>query len=161
MLKAKVKTLYCELLGESLKQQLIEKKIPQNEVSYYFDDDVRLISAPTISQILKGKRNLSLDTANALQETLGLPNVKSVFFPNLDFCELLIIQLTKLILSDGFSSTKQLFQVKEKDIQQNLSALADALYDFVPDFPEEESSYQIADSLAEWLIEFVVLVAQL
>lgn len=161
MLKAKVKTLYCELLGESLKQQLIEKKIPQNEVSYYFDDDVRLISAPTISQILKGKRNLSLDTADALQETLGLPNVKSVFFPNLDFCELLIIQLTKLILSDGFSSTKQLFQVKEKDIQQNLSALADALYDFVPDFPEEESSYQIADSLAEWLIEFVVLVAQL
>ena len=161
MLKAKVKTLYCELLGESLKQQLIEKKIPQNEVSYYFDDDVRLISAPTISQILKGKRNLSLDTADALQETLGLPNVKSVFFPNLDFCELLIIQLTKLILSDGFSSTKQLFQVKEKDIQQNLSALADALYDFVPDFPEEESSYQIADSLAEWLIDFVVLVAQL
>lgn len=161
MLKAKVKSLYCELLGESLKQQLIEKKIPQNEVSYYFDDDVRLISAPTVSQILKGKRNLSLDTADALQETLGLPNVKSVFFPNLDFCELLIIQLTKLILSDGFSSTKQLFQVKEKDIQQNLSALADALYDFVPDFPEEESSYQIADSLAEWLIEFVVLVAQL
>ncbi|MEY8434807.1 MULTISPECIES: helix-turn-helix domain-containing protein [Streptococcus] len=161
MLKAKVKTLYCESLGESIKQQLIEQEIPQNEVSYYFDDDIRLISAPAISQILKGKRNLSLDTADALQETLGLPNVKSVFFPNLDFCELLIIQLTKLILSDGFSSTKQLFQVKEKDIQQNLSALADALYDFVPDFPEEESSYQIADSLAEWLIEFVVLVAQL
>ncbi|QHF54103.1 MULTISPECIES: helix-turn-helix domain-containing protein [Streptococcus] len=161
MLKAKVKTLYCELLGESIKQQLIEQEIPQNEVSYYFDDDIRLISAPAISQILKGKRNITLDTVDALQETLGLPNVKSVFFPNLDFCELLIIQLTELILTSGFNSTKQLFQEKEKDIQQNLSTLATALYNFFPDFPEEETSYQIADSLSEWLIEFVTLVSQL
>lgn len=161
MLKAKVKTLYCELLGESLKQQLLEQKIPQNEVSYYFDDDVRLISAPTISQILKGKRNLSLYTADALQETLGLSNVKSVFFPNVDFCELLISQLTELILTDGSSSTKQLFQAKEKDIQHNRSTLATDLYNFFPDFPKEETSYQIVDSLAEWLIEFVALVAQL
>ena len=161
MLKAKVKILYCELLGESLKQQLIEQEIPQNEVAYYFDDDIRLISAPTISQILKGKRNISLDTVDALQETLELPNVKGVFFPNIDFCELLISQLTELLLTDGFSSTKELIQAKKKKIQQNLSALASALYDFFPDFPEEETSYQIADSLTEWLIEFVVLVAQL
>lgn len=161
MLKAKVKTLYCELLGESLKQQFIEKEILQNEVAYYFDDDIRLISAPAISQILKGKRNISLDTVDALQETLGLPNVKSVFFPNIDFCELLISQLTELLLTDGSSSTKQLFQIKEMDIQQNLSTLTTALYDYFPDFPEEETSYQIAESLTEWLIEFVALVAQL
>ena len=161
MLKAKVKTLYCELLGESLKQQLNEQEIPQNEVSYYFDDDVRLIPAPTISQILKGKRNTTLDTVEALQETLGLSTVKSVFLPSLNFCESLIILLTKLILTDGFISTRQLFKEREKDIQQNLSNLASALYDFIPDFPEEETSYQIADSLTEWLIEFVVLVAQL
>lgn len=161
MLKTKVKTLYCELLGESLKQQLVEQKIPQNEISYCFDDDVKLISAPTISQILKGKRNISIETLDALQETLELPSVKSVFFPNLDFSESLIIHLTELILTGGFSSTKQLFQEKEKDIQQNLSTLATALYNFFPDFPEEETSYQIADSLAEWLIEFVTLVSQL
>ena len=161
MLKAKVKTLYCELLGEAIRKQLLEQEIPQNEVSYYFDDDIRLISAPAISQILKGKRNITIDTVDALQETLGLTNVKSVFFPNLDFCELLISQLTELLLTDGFSSTKELIQAKKKNIQQNLSALASALYDFFPDFPEEETSYQIADSLTEWLIEFVVLVAQL
>ncbi|SUN51574.1 Uncharacterised protein [Streptococcus dysgalactiae subsp. dysgalactiae] len=161
MLKAKVKTLYCELLGEAIKQQLLEQEIPQNEVSYYFDDDIRLISAPAISQILKGKRNITLDTVDALQETLELTNVKSVFFPNIDFCELLISESTRLILTDGFSSTKQLFQAKEKDIQQNLSSLASALYEFFPDFPKEETSYQIADSLAEWLIEFVALVAKI
>ncbi|MGQ7309220.1 XRE family transcriptional regulator [Streptococcus suis] len=161
MLKAKVKTLYCELLGEAIRKQLLEQEIPQNEVSYYFDDDIRLISAPTISQILKGKRNITIDTVDALQETLSLPNVKSVFFPNLHFCELLIIQLTELILTGGLRSTKQLFKEKEKNIQQNLSTLSSALYYFFPDFPEEETSYQIADSLADWLIEFVALVAQL
>lgn len=161
MLKAKVKTLYCELLGESIKQQLIEQEIPQNEVSYHFDDNIRLISAPAISQILKGKHNITLDTADALQETLGLTNVKSIVFPNLDFCELLISQLTELILTNGSSYTKQLFQAKENDIQQNLSTLTTALYDYFPDFPEEETSYQIAESLTEWLIEFVALVAQL
>ncbi|BCP64695.1 helix-turn-helix domain-containing protein [Streptococcus suis] len=161
MLKTKIRTLYCESLGNTLKQQLVEQEIPQNEISYYFDDEVRLISAPAISQILKGKRNISLDTVDALQETLSLPNVKSVFFPNLHFCELLIIQLTELILTDGFSSTKQLFQEKKKGIQQNLSTLATALYNFFPDFPKEETSYQIADSIVEWLIDFVALVAQL
>ena len=161
MLKTKVKTLYCELLGESIKQQLIEQEIPQNEVSYYFDDDIRLISAHAISQILKEKRNITIDTVDALQETLWLTNVKSVFFPNLDFYELLISQLTELILTNGSSYTKQLFQAKENDIQQNLSTLTTALYDYFPDFPEEETSYQIAENLTEWLIEFVVLVAQL
>ncbi|GAB6711886.1 XRE family transcriptional regulator [Streptococcus uberis] len=161
MLKSELRTLYCELLGQSIKQELINQEIPQNEVSYYFNDEIRLISAPAISQILKGKRNLTLDTAEALQETLGLPNVKRVFFPSHGFCELLIIQLTELMLTCGFNSTKELFQIKELDIQQNLSILASALYEFFPDFPEEEASYQIADSLAVWLIEFVALVAQI
>ncbi|MDW5564887.1 helix-turn-helix transcriptional regulator [Streptococcus mutans] len=161
MLKAKIRTIYSELLGKNIKQQLLEQEILQNVISYYFGDDVRLISAPTISEILKGRRNITLDTVYALQETLGLPNVKSVFFPNLGFCELLIIQLTRLILTDGLSSTKQLFKEKEKNIQQNLATLATDLYDFFPDFPEEETSYQIADSLTMWLIEFVALVAQI
>ena len=161
MLKAKVRTLYCELLGQAIKRELIEQEIPQNEVSYYLDDDIRLISAPAISQILKGKRNITLDTGDALQDTLGLLNVKSVFFPNHNFCELLILQLTELMLTDGLRSTKQLLQSKEKDIQKNLSALATTLYNFFPDFPEEETSYQIADSLTLWLIEFVALVAQI
>ena len=161
MLKAKVRTLYCELLGQAIKRELIEQEIPQNEVSYYLDDDIRLISAPAISQILKGKRNITLDTVDALQDTLGLLNVKSVFSPNHNFCELLILQLTELMLTDGLRSTKQLLQSKEKDIQKNLSALATTLYNFFPDFPEEETSYQIADSLTLWLIEFVALVAQI
>ncbi|MGC2927850.1 XRE family transcriptional regulator, partial [Enterococcus faecalis] len=41
------------------------------------------------------------------------------------------------------------------------STLTTGLYDYFPDFPQEETSYQIAESLTEWLIEFVALVAQL
>lgn len=161
MLTAKVKTLYCKLLGESIKQQLIEQKIPQNSIFYYEFDEPILISAPTISQILQGKRNITLDTIDALQETLKYPNIKSIFFPSLDFCESLIVHLTELILTDKYNSAMHLFQTKEKEIQKNTKSLATALYNFFPDFPEEETSYQIADSLSEWLIEFVAIVAQL
>lgn len=161
MLKDKVKTLYCELIGQAIKQQLKELEIHQNQVSSFFDDDVNLISAPAISQIIKGKRNITFDTAEALQETLELSNVKSVFFPNLDFCESLIVHLTNLILTDKYNSAKHLFQTKEQEIQNNITFLATTLYDFFPAFPEEETSYQIADSIEEWLVEFVALVAQL
>ena len=135
MLKAKVKTLYCELLGQAIKQELIEQGKAQNSIFYYNFDEPKEISAPAVSQILRGKRNITLDTVDALQETL--------------------------ILSEGHDSTKHLFKSKKKGIQQNLSTLATDLYDFFPDFPKEETSYQIADSLVEWLIEFVLLVAQL
>lgn len=161
MLKAKVKILYCELLGQAIKQELIEQGKAQNSIFYYNFDEPIEISAPAVSQILRGKRNITLDTVDALQETLNLPNVKSVFFPSIDFCKFLITQLTELILSEGHDSTKHLFKSKKKGIQQNLSTLATELYDFFPDFPKEETSYQIADSLVEWLIEFVSLVAQL
>lgn len=161
MLKAKVKTLYCELLGQAIKQELIEQGKAQNSIFYYNFDEHIEISAPAVSQILRGKRNITLDTVDALQETLNLPNVKSVFFPSIDFCKFLITQLTELILSEGHDFTKHLFKSKKKGIQQNLSTLATDLYDFFPDFPKEETSYQIADSLVEWLIEFVSLVAQL
>lgn len=83
MLNSKIRILYCESLGNAIKQQLVDQEILQNEISYYFDDNVKLISAPTISQILKGKRNLGLETVDALQETLELPNIKNVFFPNI------------------------------------------------------------------------------
>ncbi|MFX3754349.1 XRE family transcriptional regulator, partial [Streptococcus suis] len=76
----------------------------------------------------KGRRNITLDSVDALQETIGLPSVKSVFLTNLDFCELLISQLTELIITDGSSYTKQLFQAKENDIQKNLSTLKTDLY---------------------------------
>ncbi|EMC45703.1 XRE family transcriptional regulator [Streptococcus mutans] len=161
MLNTKIRALYCESLGKAIKQQLDEQEIPQNEISYCFDDDVKLISAPTISEILQGKRNITLNTADALQETLKHPNVKSVFFPNLDFCESLIVQLMRLILTEKYSSVKHLIQTREKEIQKNLTSLATALYDSFPDFPEEETSYQIADSLTEWMIDFVAMVAQL
>ena len=161
VIKDKVKTLYCELLGQAIKQELIEQGKAQNSIFYYNFDEPIEISAPAVSQILRGKRNITLDTVDALQETLNLPNVKSVFFPSIDFCKSLITQLTELILSEGHDSTKHLFKSKKKGIQQNLSTLATDLYDFFPDFPKEEKSYQIADSLVEWLIEFVSLVAQL
>lgn len=161
MLKVKIRTLYSKLLGEAIKQQLIEQEISQNSIFYYEYDEPILISAPAISQILKGKRNITLDTIDALQETLELPNVKSVFFPNLDFCKSLIVHLTNLILTDKYNSAKHLFQTKEQEIQKNITFLATTLYDFFPAFPKEETSYQIADSIEEWLVEFVALVAQL
>ena len=161
MLKAKIRTIYSKLLGEAIKQQLIEQEILQNSIFYYEYDEPILISAPTISQILQGKLNITLDTIDALQETLKLPNVKSIFFPNLAFCESLIVHLTNLILTDKYNFAKHLFQTKEKEIQKNLTFLATTLYDFFPTFPKEETSYQIADSIEEWLVEFVALVAQL
>ncbi|EJN94420.1 XRE family transcriptional regulator [Streptococcus ratti] len=164
MLNSKIKTIYCELLGESLKQKLQKLEIPQNSVSYYFADEIKLIPATTISQILKGKRNITLDTVEALQDTLELPNMKSVFFPNINFCESLIHKLIQFILTDEHfngENTKKLFQIKEKQIQKNIFHLAISLYEYFPDFPYEETSYRIADSLTEWFIEFVALVAQL
>ncbi|MFZ7176284.1 XRE family transcriptional regulator [Streptococcus hyovaginalis] len=161
MLNSKIRTLYCESLGNAIKQQLVDQEILQNEISYYFDDNVKLISAPTISQILKGKRNLGIETVDALQETLELPNIKNVFFPNIEFCESLIVQLTRLMLTEKYNSVKYLMQTKEKEIQKNITSLATALYNSFPDFPEEETSYQIAESITEWMIEFVALVAQL
>lgn len=164
MLNSKIKTLYCELLGESLKQKLQELEVPQNSISYYFDDEIKLIPATTISQILKGKRNMTLDTVEALQDTLKLPNMKSVFIPNIIFCESLIHKLIQFILSEEHfnrENTKKLFQIKDKLIQKNIVHLAVSLYEYFPDFPDEETSYQIANSLTEWFIEFVALVAQL
>ncbi|WP_438836726.1 helix-turn-helix domain-containing protein [Streptococcus pluranimalium] len=161
MLKNKIRILYCEELGKTLKQHLNEQKIPQNSIFYYDYDEAVLISASTISQILKGKRNISLETVDALQETLNLPDIKSVFFPNIDFCESLIIQLTNLILTENYASTRRLFQIKEKEIHKNLLRLATSLYDFFPTLPAEETSYQIAESITDWMIEFVALVAQL
>lgn len=85
MLKDKIRNLYCELLGLNIKKRLIDNNICQNEISHYFYDEVKLISAPTISQILKGKRNITNDSVVALQDTLNLRNVKSIFFPDLIF----------------------------------------------------------------------------
>lgn len=164
MLKDKIRNLYCELLGLNIKKRLIDNNICQNEISHYFYDEVKLISAPTISQILKGKRNITNDSVVALQDTLNLSNVKSIFFPDLIFCNLLLKKLIHFILTDDHfigSTTRDLFKEKENVIQENISLLANELYSFFPDFPEEETSYQISDSLTDWLIEFVALVARL
>lgn len=166
MLKNKITLLYCKLLGEAIKQQMLEQEIAQNDISSYYNynDEVELISTPTVNQILKGKRNMTLTVANAFQDRLELPNVKSLFFPDINFCRLLITHLIQLILNDEYfsgSATQRLFKTKQKLIQKDLQSLAIALYNFFPDFPEEETSYQIANSISEWLIEFVAHVAHL
>lgn len=77
---------------------------------------------------------------------------------------MLLKKLIHFILTDDHfigSTTRDLFKEKENVIQENIPLLANELYSFFPDFPEEETSYQISDSLTDWLIEFVALVARL
>ena len=155
MMKDTIKTIYCELLGQAIKSQLDELGIPQNEVSSYFND---------ISQIVRGKRNITCNTADALQETLGLHNPKNLFFPNLSFCETLVVQLIHLLSTDELFNGKhvqKLLQENEDKIDKNITTIANSLYNFFPDFPEEESSYQISESIEFWVIELVALISQL
>lgn len=164
MMKDTIKTIYCELLGRAIKSQLDELGIPQNEVSSYFDDNVELISPAAISQIIRGKRNITCNTADALQETLDLHNPKNLFFPNLSFCETLVVQLIHLLSTDEFFNGKhvqKLLQENEDKIDKNITTIANSLYNFFPDFPEEESSYQISESIEFWVIELVALISQL
>ena len=166
--------MYTKLLGKALKKQLIGAHILQNQIGYDDSDgEVILLSETTVGQILKGNRNMSYNAALAFQSTLNYQTPKELFLQGDSFKIQLFTQLMTLILTDPtFDNTllqqtlkQNIKRCSEKDIQSFIQShsqlLLSALSSFFPDFPEEETSYEIAEKLTDWLTEFACLISQL
>lgn len=169
-----VTPIYTKLLGETLKKQLTEAHILQSQIGCNESDgEVTLLSETTIGQIIKGKRNMTYNAALAFQETLNYRTPKILFLQDNSFKIQLLTQLVTHILTDSnFNNTllRQTLSRKsggfsEKNIQNFIHShsqlLLSALSSFFPDFPEEETSYEIAEKLTDWLTEFACLISQL
>ena len=167
-------SMYTKLLGKALKKQLTAAHILQNQIGYDDSDgEVILLSETTVGQILKGSRNMSCNAALAFQETLNYDTPKILFLQDDSFKIQLLTQLVTLILTDSTFDNTHLQQTlkqniktySEKDIQDFIQShsqlLLPSLSNFFPDFPEEETSYEIAEKLTDWLTEFACLISQL
>ena len=85
----------------------------------------------------------------------------------------MLTQLTTLILTDStFDNTllrqtlnQKIDDFSEKNIQNFIQShnkiFLTALSKFFPDFLEEETSFEVAEKLADWLSEFACLISQL
>lgn len=169
-----VTSIYTKILGKAIKTKLTEAHILQNQIGYdEFDGTVILLSETSVGQIIKGKRNMSYNAMLAFQATLNYQTPKKLFLQDDFFKIKLLSQLTTLILNDSsFNNTvlRQTLNQKISDhykedtkyfIQSNKKLLLDSLSNFFPDFPDESSSYEIAEKLTDWLTEFACLISQL
>ena len=165
--------LYCKLLGEELKKRFKEKQILQNQIGYEsHEKEVDLLSETTVGQILKGKRNISFNASLAFQTSLDYKNPRELFFPSKKFELLLIKNIISTILIDPiFEDTllkqilaKKISNISQKEVSQfiekNKEIFLCSLSNFISDFPEEETSHQIAEKLTDWLSEFACLISQ-
>ena len=166
--------LYCKLLGESIHKRLRELQILQNQIGYETaEGEVELLSETTVGQILKGKRNISFNASLAFQTSLDFKNPRELFFPSIEFELLLIENIISTILTDPtFENTflkkliaKKFSNVSKKEVSQiietNKEIFLDSLSSFISDFPEEETSHQIAEKLTYWLSELACLIPQI
>lgn len=166
--------MYTKLLGEALKKQLIEAHILKNQIGYDdVDGEVVLLSETTVGQIIKGKRNMSYNATLAFLTTLNYQTPKELFLQDESFKIQLLTQLMTVILTDPiFNNTllqqrliQSIKRYPEEDIQDFILShkklLLKSLSNFFPDFPEEETSYKIAEKLTDWLSEFACLISQL
>lgn len=169
-----VTSIYTKLLGKAIKNQLTVAHILQNQIGYdEFDGTVVLLSETSVGETLKGKRNMSYNAMFAFQATLNYQTPKELFLQDDFFKIQLLSQLTTLILNDpSFNNTilKRTLNQKISDhykedtqyfIQSHKKLLINSLSNFFPDFPEELSSYEIAEKLTDWLTEFACLISQL
>ena len=169
-----VTSIYTKILGEAIKNQLIAEHIFQNQIGYdEFDGTVVLLSETSIGQILKGKRNMSYNAMLAFQATLNYQTPKRLFLQDDFFIIKLLSQLTTLILNDSSFNNTVLRQTLNQKIsnhykgdtqyfiQSHKKLLINSLSNFFPDFPEELSSYEIAEKLTDWPTEFACLISQL
>lgn len=173
----RIQPLYSSLLGTVLKQQLKEKGILQNQVGYEeADGELNLLSETTVGQILKGKRNMSSTAALAFQTTLNYQTPKKLFFPNIEFEFQLIFQLITLILTDDIFKNSEFQKVLASKLDSSQNSLSykinlflehhqeellSSFSHFIPDFPKEETSYEIAEKVSDWLSEFACLLSQI
>ena len=171
--KSVIKELYCKLLGIELKRLLNEREMLQNQIGYETaEGEVELLSETTVGQILKGKRNISFNASLAFQTSLDYKNPRELFFPSIEF-ELLLIEniISTILIDPTFENTflkkliaKKFSNVSKKEVSQiiekNKKIFLDSLSSFISDFPEEETSYQIAEKITDWLSEFACLISQ-
>lgn len=166
--------LYCKLLGESIHKRLRELQILQNQIGYETaEGKVELLSETTVGQILKGKRNISFNASLAFQTSLDFKNPRELFFLSIEFELLLIENIISTILTDPtFENTflkkliaKKFSNVSKKEVAQiiekNKEIFLDSLSSFISDFPEEETSHQIAEKLTYWLSELACLIPKI
>ena len=172
--KSVMTKLYCKLLGESIHKRLRELQILQNQIGYETaEGEVELLSETTVGQILKGKRNISFNASLAFQTSLDFKNPRELFFPSIEFELLLIENIISTILTDPtFENTflKKLIAKKfsngskkevEQIIEKNKEIFLNSLSSFISDFPEEETSHQIAEKLTYWLSELACLIPKI
>ena len=172
--KSVMTKLYCKLLGESIHKRLRELQILQNQIGYETaEGEVELLSETTVGQILKGKRNISFNASLAFQISLDYQNPRELFFPSIEFELLLIENIISTILTDPtFENTflkkliaKKFSNVSKKEVAQiiekNKEIFLDSLSSFISDFPEEETSHQIAEKLTYWLSELACLMPKI
>ena len=166
--------LYCKLLGEELKKKVNDLKILQNQIGYETaGGGVELLSETTVGQILKGKRNISFNASLAFQTSLHYKNPRELFFPSKKFELLLIKNIITTILTDPvFEDTflkqvlaKKFLNISQKEVSQfiekNREVFLCSLSNFISDFPEEETSHQIAEKLTDWSSELACLISQI
>lgn len=171
--KSVIEELYCKLLGIELKRILNEREMLQNQIGYETaEGEVELLSETTVGQILKGKRNISFNASLAFQTSLDYKNPRELFFPSKKFELLLIKNIISTILIDPIFEDTLLKQILEKIfsnisqkevsqfIEKNKEIFLCSLSNFISDFPEEETSHQIAEKLTDWLSEFACLISQ-
>ena len=150
-----IKKLYTKLLGKAIKQKMTDLKILQNQIAYdYSADDIELLSETTVGQIIKGKRNLSFNASLAFQVSLNYKTPKELFFPSQDFELQLIEAIIMTIITDSCFD-----QTISKFVNTYRKPLLQSLSQFIPEFPEEENSYQIAEKLTDWLSELACLIS--
>jgi len=172
--KSVIEELYCKLLGQSIHKRLKELQILQNQIGYETPEgELELLSETTVGQIIKGKRNISFNASLAFQTSLDYKNPRELFFPSIEFELLLIENIISTILTDPtFENTflkkliaKKFSNVSKKEVAQiiekNKEIFLDSLSSFISDFPEEETSHQIAEKLTYWLSELACLIPKI
>ena len=170
--KSVIEELYCKLLGIEIKRILNEREMLQNQIGYE-TAEVELLSETTVGQILKGKRNISFNASLAFQTSLDYKNPRELFFPSIEF-ELLLIEniISTILIDPTFENTflkkliaKKFSNISKKEVAQiiekNKEIFLDSLSSFISDFPEEETSHQIAEKLTYWLSELACLIPKI
>ena len=172
--KSVIEELYCKLLGQSIHKRLKELQILQNQIGYETPEgELELLSETTVGQIIKGKRNISFNASLAFQTSLDYKNPRELFFPSIEF-ELLLIEniIFTILINPTFENTflkkliaKKFSNVSKKEVAQiiekNKEIFLDSLSSFISDFPEEETSHQIAEKLTYWLSELACLIPKI
>lgn len=169
-----IASIYYKILGKTIKNQLKEANILQNQIGYTdTDEDTVLLSETSVCQILNGNRNMTYNATLAFQETLNYHTPKILFLQDDSFKIQLLTRLVTLILTDSnFNNTllrKTLNQkingFSEKNIQNFIQShkkiFLASLSNFFPNFLEEETSLEVAEKLADWLSEFTCLISQM